>query len=120
MDSIECPDCKHQGTPHLWHYQPFFLGKIRYQKTQHQCRICGSVMYESGGQITGFGWLCLIALAYLLGVYFLQRAFPGLGLNLGNVFNPIINIFIFGLLFLSVRKLIQFLRRNNRKPPPKH
>lgn len=116
MDSIECPHCKQHGTPHLWHYQPFLLGKLRYLKMQHICRYCGVVMYESGGQITGWGWVCLTALGYLLGVFFLQRTFPKLGLTLDHVIGPILYIFVYGILFLGVRKLYRYFKQSSQRP----
>lgn len=76
-------------------------------------------MYETGGEITGFGWICLIALGYLLGVFFLQRAFPSFDLSGVNVINTIVTIFIFGLWFLVFRKIIRYFRNKSRKPTPK-
>lgn len=40
---------------------------MRYLKTQHMCPICGSVMYETGGQVTPLGWGSIILFGGLLG-----------------------------------------------------
>ena len=58
MDKIQCPHCKANGIPHLWHYQPS-MALFRFAKTQHICRLCGQVMYETGGQMNVLGYLAL-------------------------------------------------------------
>jgi hypothetical protein len=42
MDTIECPSCRKRVIPHLWH-RPF-LGRFRYLRTQHICRLCGYLL----------------------------------------------------------------------------
>ncbi len=49
-NGIECPECQREIVPHLWRYQ---ISNFHYLRTQHQCPLCGSVLYETGGQIKG-------------------------------------------------------------------
>lgn len=67
MDTLQCPHCQSKGLPHLVHYQPW-PSALRYKKTQHMCRICGEVMYETGGRWS-FGIYIILLLA---GDLFLQ------------------------------------------------
>jgi hypothetical protein len=75
VDTIECQYCHKNGTPHLWHYQPFPTG-MRYLKAQHICRLCGGVMYETGGGISPVGWICAIFCATVLS-FIVTIAMPG-------------------------------------------
>jgi hypothetical protein len=56
VDTIECSSCHKNVIPHLWHYRPF-PRNFRYPKTQHKCRLCGSLIFETGGKITPVGWI---------------------------------------------------------------
>lgn len=75
MHYLECPHCQAKGIPNLWHYSPF-LGQLRYARTQHICRICGGVMYETGGSITLFGWFVILFFIAFAGLLSLGLSFP--------------------------------------------
>lgn len=67
MDHITCPSCGGKTVPRIRNYRPS-LGFFRYLKTEHQCPLCGVLMYETGGQINPIGkftfaWLALAAVA---------------------------------------------------------
>jgi len=67
MDTIECPGCRRQIVPYIYHYRPAF-GSYRYQKARHECRFCGTVLHESGGQLTPFGWIAAFLALNLLAI----------------------------------------------------
>jgi len=68
MDTIQCQHCQANGIPRLWHYRPI-LGGYRYMKTQHICHICGSVMYETGGEISPWGtFMLFVVVGVSLGI----------------------------------------------------
>lgn len=68
MDKVECPGCHRHCVPRLWHYSPFLGGSLRYMKTQHLCPFCGTVMYESGGEINPICWT-FAAIFAVIGVW---------------------------------------------------
>ena len=74
-DRTTCTNCGKKMTPKLWHYSPF-LGKVRYMKTQHLCPYCGSCQYESGGGLSLYGKLILIATGVILFLSILMSVFP--------------------------------------------
>ncbi len=82
MDSIECPYCHKSSMPHLWHYRPF-PAAVRYMKTQHICRLCGNVMYETGGSMRPIGWIYGIVFLTILSMT--AALIPG-GIALSLVF----------------------------------
>ncbi|HEX7643779.1 MAG TPA: hypothetical protein VF472_16345 [Burkholderiaceae bacterium] len=67
MDTIECPGCRRQIVPYIYHYRPAF-GSYRYRKARHECRFCGTVLHESGGQLTPFGWIAAFLATNLLAI----------------------------------------------------
>lgn len=58
-ERIVCPKCGRQVVPRLWQVRQ----RLAYLKSQHLCPFCGTVMYETGGEIR---WGCVILL--LLGI----------------------------------------------------
>lgn len=74
MDKTQCPHCERNCVPKLWHYRPAF-GALRYMATQHLCPFCGGVMYQSGGQLTLFGWLVVVAASTIFGIGFIAQLF---------------------------------------------
>lgn len=75
-------------------------------------------MYISGGELSGLGWLCLIAMAYLIGAYLFQSAFSGLHLSYSKLAEPVFYIFIFGIPFLVIRGIYLVIRSLFIKPKP--
>jgi hypothetical protein len=58
-ERIECPSCRKQVVPRLWHVRK----RLSYLLTQHLCPFCGAVMYETGGAPR---WGCIIAILIAL------------------------------------------------------
>jgi len=74
LDKIECPHCRRQCVPKLWHYRPAF-GALRYMATQHLCPFCGGVMYQTGGQLSFFGWLVTLIVGSIFAVGLVAQLF---------------------------------------------
>ena len=110
LDHIECPQCHKKGTPNLWHFRPFLLGKLRYMKTQHICRFCGVSMYETGGKINPLGWIALFFVGYLLFVLFVQTVLPNLELDFGKIRRSAIGTVSLGLIVYGIYKVIKRFR----------
>lgn len=75
---VNCRNYNNTGSPHLWHYQPF-LASFRYLKTQHICRACGTVMYETGGKISPVGWIKAFLSVYMLAGIVIVIGMPIMG-----------------------------------------
>lgn len=103
MDTIECPYCHKNSTPHLWHYRPF-PGPARYTKTQHICRFCGVVMYESGGGIRPIGWIYALFLLILLTP--IAALVPG-----GAALSAVFGLLQLGLMLFVGYLLVRFIIR---------
>ncbi|MET3120169.1 hypothetical protein AAKU64_004417 [Undibacterium sp. GrIS 1.8] len=107
MDHIECNSCHRQVIPRLWHYTPF-LGQFRYATTQHICPLCGSCMYETGGQVKVTGWLLLAFIIYLFGVLLVQRVFPQFEIGVGSVIGLFFKVTVNGLVIYGLYKLVRY------------
>ncbi|MET3139454.1 hypothetical protein AAKU61_003835 [Undibacterium sp. GrIS 1.2] len=114
MDHIECPHCHKQGTPNIWHYQPFMLRSFRYMKTQHICRFCGAVMYETGGQVRILGWVFLAFLAYLFGRLALQFLLPNADWASTGLVSPFFKAVSLWLVGYGIYKIVKFVRSKLR------
>lgn len=67
MDTLTCKSCSGAVIPRLWTHD---TGLFRHLTTQHQCPLCGHIMFETGGSINGWGkfWglaIVLIAITQL-------------------------------------------------------
>ena len=86
--NIECEHCKSSVVPRLYHLG----GSIfTYVLTQHLCPICGSVMYESGGEIRT---QCKVIVLFVLFLYCIVTLLDG-------AFSQFIWLFI-AFLFVSI------------------
>jgi len=65
--TIKCPGCERDIVPYIYHYRPAF-GSYRYRKVRRECRFCGTVIHESGGQLTPFGWIAAFFVVNLLAI----------------------------------------------------
>lgn len=96
MDHVICQNCNHEVVPRLWSYSPMLIGRLTYLRTQHQCPLCGAVMYESGGGLTIPGTIALTFLIALLGSFI-----PDLG-AIGNAIVSLAGTLVLGFLMLSI------------------
>ena len=65
--TIKCPGCERNIVPYIYHYRPAF-GSYRYRKVRRECRFCGTVLHESGGQLTPVGWIAAFLAVNLLAI----------------------------------------------------
>ena len=64
MDTIQCPHCKAEGIPHLQHRQTVWL-LLGHMKTRHICRLCGQIMYVTGGGLNIIGYAACFLIFYV-------------------------------------------------------